>query len=147
MAKLSDLAGECQYGLRYTSPTGQGVRQPDQWGDGRFGASRDEGTRRHKGVDYIATPGQAVVYPTNCATLTRISNPYSDDNRFSGAGVSNPRVELYLWYFAPDAALVGKPAHLGQPIGTAQDLNLRYPGITPHIHVQIITLDLTVLAG
>ena len=38
------------------SPTGQGLRDSDCWGRGRYGAPR--GKRKHRGVDIIAHLGR-----------------------------------------------------------------------------------------
>ncbi|MCE2747167.1 MAG: M23 family metallopeptidase [Burkholderiales bacterium] len=42
-----------------------------------------------------------------------------------------------LFYVDPTKGIVGKTVKQGELIGTAQDLTIKYPGITNHIHFEI----------
>jgi murein DD-endopeptidase MepM/ murein hydrolase activator NlpD len=62
----------------FANPTGRPMREHDAYGEGEFGASRDGGARRHEGVDYDATPGQAVVAPIS-GFVSKIGYAYAGD--------------------------------------------------------------------
>ncbi|GAB6053942.1 hypothetical protein JCM17960_27620 [Magnetospira thiophila] len=47
------------------------IRPQDGMGDGRYGASRDGGKRKHTGVDFVAKPGQDVVSTVD-GTVTKL---------------------------------------------------------------------------
>ncbi len=42
-----------------------------------------------------------------------------------------------LFYLDPLKEIVGRTVKQGELIGTAQDLTIKYPGITNHIHFEI----------
>ena len=45
---------------------------------------------------------------------------------------------IKLWYLMPKAGIVGAEVRVGQEIGTAQDLGIKYPGnMTNHIHERV----------
>jgi peptidoglycan LD-endopeptidase LytH len=52
--------------------------------------------------------------------------------------IDNPalKLEARVLYVDPRVA-VGDTVALGRPIGTAHSLQVRYPGITNHIHLEI----------
>jgi hypothetical protein len=79
------------------------------------------------------------------AEVIRIARPYANDSRFSGLLVGNRHIRLYLFYVAPLKDIVSSQVGMGKVIGTAQDIGLKYPGITPHIHVQVYSMDLEIL--
>lgn len=142
--KFKEDLGDAEHGLRFISPTGQGLRVRDDHGNGHYGAFR--GSRGlHKGNDYLCDPGQEVIMPINKATIERISMPYKNDNRFSGLFIRNPWICLRLFYFEPDVALIGKRVSMGNTIGIAQNIADKYPGMLAHIHVRCVSLDLEVL--
>ena len=65
--------------------------------------------------------------------LVKTAIPYAPFCRPSGTGgYAGYRVTL----FYVEARECG-PVRAGEPIGHAQDLNIKYPGITNHVHVQI----------
>lgn len=142
--KFKEDLGGAAHGLRFISPTGQGLRIRDDHGNGHYGAFR--GSRgQHKGVDYLCDPGQEIVMPTNKAQIERISMPYRDDNRFSGFMIRNQWICLKLFYFEPDITLIGKQVGMGNVIGRAQNIADKYPGMLAHIHVRVVSMDLEVL--
>lgn len=117
---------------KLVSPTGQSPRGEDQWGSGRFLASR--ATRPHLGVDYVSTPGQEVVSPCD-GTFVRVKRPYAGEH-LSGLLIrSNDGLSVTLFYVRPDEGL--KEVHKGQRVGLAQSLSYKYPGITEHVHMEV----------
>jgi len=131
--------------LSMISPTGQRVRESDKWGSGRYRASR--GKKVHHGCDYICEPGQEVVSPIN-GLIVRLKIPYSETVSgvfFSGVLIQAKNCVITLFYFEPYKDLIKGKVSLGQPIGIAQDISLKYPGITPHIHLQIDSINPEIL--
>jgi len=113
------------------------VRGVDDWGSGGFGASR--GNRPHLGLDLVVLPGEPVYAPIDMQ-ITRISNPYTNSVYTGIAFRSATDSTIFdgrLWYFTPEPGLVGSSVRKGEVIGMAQDLGLKYPGITNHVHFQL----------
>jgi peptidoglycan LD-endopeptidase LytH len=121
----------------FSNPTHGAMRGVDAFGSGRFGAIRDAGKRRHHGVDYVATPGAAVVAPLS-GKVTRIGFAYSGPEGLQYVEIVNPETHLTarVLYLAPTVA-EGDLVSAGDAIGIAQDLTGRYPGITNHVHVEM----------
>jgi len=123
----------------WVNPTGGCVRACDSFGCGGFGASRDGGSRRHMGTDFLATAGQDVLAPTS-GTLTRaVNRVYASDPRYTGFVLSGTSgFTMKGFYVATDPSLIGTHVTAGDVLGTAQDLGLKYPGISNHVHLQIM---------
>lgn len=121
----------------YVNPTGGGIRN-DNRGLGHHGAPR--GNRTHDGVDLVATKGQDILMPVD-GIMIRESLPYSDDLKWRGAHIYNPRIEVKMWYFLPDLELIGKELKAGSIIGVAQNIGEKYEGVTPHLHLRIVKID------
>lgn len=121
----------------YVNPTGGEIRN-DKKGLGHHGAPR--GSRTHDGVDLVARKGQDILMPVD-GIMIRESLPYSDDLKWRGAHIYNPRIEIKLWYFLPDKELIGMQLKAGSIIGTAQDIGEKYELVTPHIHLRICKID------
>jgi len=116
-------------------PTGLGLRGTDTWGSGAFLASR--GGRYHWGADFIATPGATVSMPCN-GVVTRISRPYADDPQYGGYLIRTDwGAVVRLFYIDASPDLAGRYLVTGAPLGGAQSLQGRYPGITDHVHVEV----------
>uniref|UniRef100_A0AAY4ESH4 Leukocyte cell-derived chemotaxin-2 n=1 Tax=Denticeps clupeoides TaxID=299321 RepID=A0AAY4ESH4_9TELE len=110
------------------------IRGCDSQGCGNFGAKR--GSRTHKGVDIICDIGTTVTAPFD-VELKGQALPYSSGKQAINNGI---RLEgqglcFKLFYIKPDKfrGTVKK----GQKIGTMLDIKSVYPGITPHVHVQM----------
>lgn len=119
------------------SPTGKGTRGLDKYGSGAYGAGR--GNRIHRGADYICVPGQDVVSPVS-GTVIRAARPYRGDD-YSGLLIRSPDIEIKLFYLKPLSRIIGANVKAGEKIGVAQDISKKYPGMTPHIHLQIDSID------
>jgi murein DD-endopeptidase MepM/ murein hydrolase activator NlpD len=108
-------------------------RTSDQYGYGHFGAPR--GTRTHNGQDYKCPAGCAVLSPCS-GEVTKLGYPYADDLSFRYVQITKNGRDHRIFYVFPWVA-VGEEIEEGREIGSAQDLEKRYPGITPHIHYEI----------
>lgn len=120
------------------NPTAKAPRAHDAYGDGRFGASRDGGSRAHAGVDYMASAGQAVVAPIS-GFVAKIGYVYPGDLTLRYVEIDNPALKLSarVFYVAPGVR-PGEAVAIGRPIGTAQTLQDKYPGgITDHVHLEL----------
>lgn len=133
----ADLDGDGR--ADFANPTGLAPRDHDAYGEGRFGARRDGGSRRHEGVDYVAHPGQVVAAPIS-GYVTKIGNAYSSDTRLKYVEITNPalRVAARVFYINPKVE-EGDTVAIGHPVGTARSLQRKYPGgMTDHVHLEII---------
>lgn len=132
--------------LKVCSPTASAaVRSIDAFGAGHFGAPRS--SRTHAGVDYATKVGQDVYSPI-AGKIIRKSYPYSSDLRFEGVVIKGEgalaHVEVKLWYFKPLDSKVGARVLKGEKIGVAQNLNIKYKGITNHVHMNLYVNGKTV---
>ena len=117
------------------NPTGGTIRN-DKLGKGYYHASRTTGI--HKGVDLTipGNPGQSLVAPIT-GRFDRVSYPYGDDLRWKGGIFANEDIAIWLFYFEPDQNLFREEVSMGQVIGITQDISIKYPGMIPHIHMQV----------
>ena len=123
----------------FCSPTGSNnIRKSDQFGDGYFGASR--GARVHKGVDFNIEANSTVYSPV-FGKVVRTAAPYKSDDRFKGLVIEGlgryAGYQIKIFYVDPQKEIVGRTVKQGETIGTAQDLTVKYPGITNHVHFEI----------
>ncbi|HET7792151.1 MAG TPA: hypothetical protein VFL64_02095, partial [Rhizobacter sp.] len=115
----------------------QRSRTHDKFGSGQYGARRDGGTRTHRGLDVVTTPREAVFSPID-GTVVREARPYPGDRLMRGLVIhgrgewTGYRVKIFY-----AEGLVCGDVQAGQPIALAQDLSLKYPGITNHIHLEL----------
>ena len=123
---------------RVISPTGAGVRGLDKHGEGKYGAGR--GNRLHRGADYICTPGQDIVSPIK-GVVVREARPYASTEFYSGLLIRGMDIEIKMFYLVPDTTILGMPVEIGTVIGIAQDISERYSGMTPHIHLEIVSIN------
>jgi murein DD-endopeptidase MepM/ murein hydrolase activator NlpD len=123
----------------FANPTGREPRVHDAYGDGEFGARRDDGNRRHEGVDYTARAGQAVEAPIS-GYVTKIGYAYAGDPNLKFVEITNPALNYAarVFYVTPRVQ-VGDTVAIGQPIGAAHSLQRKYPGgMTDHVHLEIL---------
>ena len=131
------------------SPTGRDVRSSDKWGFGKYGSPRYKTVSgkfikyTHNGADYICIPGQGVVSPI-AGKVVRIALPYARQT-FSGLVIKGHRIKIKMFYLKPLENIVSKYVKQGDLIGHAQDISEIYHGITPHIHLQIDSIDPEIL--
>lgn len=128
--------------MYFMNPTGKKIRH-DARGAGHYGARRTKIVAgktvvyRHDGTDYEAEPGQVVIAPFT-GIIEREARPYAG---YSGLVLAGTRARAKLFYVKPDPELMGKSVKLGHRLGLAQDISKKYPGMTPHVHFRITSLD------
>jgi murein DD-endopeptidase MepM/ murein hydrolase activator NlpD len=120
----------------FANPTGRAAREHDGWGSGHFGDSRDGGGRRHEGVDYIGVVGQKVVAPIS-GYVTKIGYAY-DNATLRYIEITNPALNFVARaHYVEPSVEVGDVVAMGAAIGTLADLQVRYRGITDHVHLEL----------
>jgi hypothetical protein len=109
-------------------------RAVDPRGSGQFGALRDHGKRRHQGLDIKANPGEMILSPID-GDVVREAVPYPP---FTGLLIRGSGeydgYDVKLFYVT---GLACGPCMAGTPVGYAEDLNKKYPGITNHVHMEV----------
>ena len=122
----------------FANPTGGAPRGHDEFGDGQFGARRDGGAREHEGVDYVAAAGQDVAAPIS-GYVTKIGYAYAGSSDLKFVEISNPALGYVAraFYVTPGVE-VGQTVRLGEIIGRDQNLQKHYPGITNHVHLEVM---------
>lgn len=123
------------------SPTGRKVRKADKWGEGEYGVKR--GNKIHQGSDYICKPDQDVVAPIE-GVVIRKARPYRK-GPYSGLLIQGKHMAIKMFYVKPLRGIVKSHVYQGDKIGQAQDISLKYPGMIPHIHVRIDSVDPEIL--
>lgn len=122
----------------FANPTGAAPRGHDDFGDGQFGARRDGGSRNHEGVDYTAVAGQNVRAPIS-GYVTKIGFAYAGSTDLKFVEITNPALGYVAraFYISPGVE-VGDTVRLGQAIGKVESLQGHYPGITDHVHLEVM---------
>lgn len=110
-------------------------RGSDKWGSGEFGASR--GGRTHNGIDYRCPPGAQILCPVD-GVVTKLGYPYGNDLSFRYVEVTDFEKRKHRIFYVTPVVLEGWHVAKDDVIGTAQDLEGRYSGITPHVHYEIL---------
>lgn len=115
----------------------QKSRISDAWGSGQFGAQRNKGERTHNGLDIVVKSGDKIYAPFR-GTIIREAVPYKNDKSYRGIVVKGlgewAGFEIKIFY---TEGLLSGEVKKGDVIGTAQDLTIKYPKITNHIHVEV----------
>lgn len=110
------------------------LRECDAKGCGYFGAPR--GDRQHNGVDLAGRVKGRVFSPVS-GRVTKVGYAYSDDLSFRYVQITSGGYDFRVFYVAPFVGLHTEVLY-GDLIGTRQALGRRYPGITEHVHFEII---------
>ena len=117
------------------------IRGLDNWGAGHFGASRDSGKRKHKGVDYVNHFGEAVEAFEN-GVVSKIGRPYSPKSakkrHFRYVEITCANGNRHRYHYVDALVQVGQEIKRGDILGAAQDLAVVYPGIVQHFHFELI---------
>lgn len=117
------------------------------YGCGHFGASRDDGKRRHMGQDYLGSPGQLVFSPIS-GRIVSVGPAYASGKfpelkmvKISSGGA----LTINLMYVEPFSYIVpGYVVKAGEEVGTLQSLQKRYPGIPNHLHLEVLVFGVHV---
>lgn len=128
--------------MKLANPTGHGPRDTDKYGSGLFDAPRDGGTRRHRGLDILSVPGQLVSSPIY-GTIIREKRPYGDGSACDRGVLIEGRGEhkglaVTLFYVRVGDGMMGRDVGSNEVIGIACSLDGKYPGISSHVHLEVV---------
>jgi murein DD-endopeptidase MepM/ murein hydrolase activator NlpD len=114
------------------------VRKWDTHGNGAWQAAR--GKRLHNGIDYACMPDSEVLAVTS-GTVTKLGFPYSLDDpkkkHLRYVQITDPADFAVRYFYVLPTVTVGDEILEGTPIGLSQSLDSVYPGITPHVHLEV----------
>lgn len=111
-----------------------GIRSDSQ-GDGHFGSPR--GGRTHRGIDFDIPPGCELFAPVS-GEVNKIGYAYGDDLRWRYIQIRDEQdLNWRIFYVKPDVSVGDNVMKDVDPIGVSDDISSRYPGMTPHIHLEI----------
>jgi hypothetical protein len=113
----------------------QRSRVSDEHGSGQFGASR--GKRSHDGLDILAPPKEMIFSPVE-GKIIREAWPYKNDASLRSIVIEGRGAWIgyeFKIFYAEGIVCGGVVA--GQHIGYAQDLTLKYEGISNHVHLEV----------
>lgn len=86
------------------------------------------------GLDIVAEPGEQILCPCD-GVIYREAIPYRNDSILRGVAMRGPPgFEIKIFYV--EGFVLGSVS-AGQPIGYAQNLKVKYPGITNHVHLEV----------
>ncbi len=108
----------------------------DGYGSGCFGASRDGGQRLHNGIDYECAAG-SFIFPVEPGRVTKLGYPYGDDLTFRYVEVTDVTGYHWRYFYVDPAVVLGDYITESTMLGRLQALEGRYPGITPHCHLEV----------
>jgi len=119
------------------------TRKTDRWGSGAYGAPR--GGHTHHGVDFDVKKG-SVVCATRAGRVSKIGYPYPPSNPEKGhyryVEILSGEYRFRYFYIHPIVEM-HQTVGIDQPIGVAQGLTKVYPGITDHVHLEIMDMGRT----
>lgn len=140
--------------MEVISPTKTNIiRTKDGYGVGYFLSPRAisnkdgkrVGTRYHGGVDFVTTPGEPIYAPVS-GTVLRVSNAYKKNSNGLKAIVmiTDFGHTVKILYTSPNRTIkIGRKIKVGQIIGVAQDLSVKFKkkgkkAMINHVHLTII---------
>lgn len=129
---ITNLAHADEGTPNYVRPA-EFIRGVDAHGCGDYPCPR--GDRVHNAIDYAITPGDPVRAPIS-GRIKRFGRPYFDDTRYTLVVIEGEDALLLKVFYITPSVQVGDFVRAGEIVGTAQDISLRYPGITPHLHCE-----------
>lgn len=121
-------------------PTALGPRGRDRHGSGAFGAPR--GTRTHNGLDWETQPYGPVCAPM-AGKIVREARAYTMPKGEINTGLEIEGtgewegLRLKMFYVSCRWELMGQLVVPRRPIAMALPMRDVYPGITPHVHLQL----------
>jgi len=114
------------------------TRGTDTHGSGKWMAPR--GSRKHKGVDFACYP-DTEIYSGSAGQVTKLGYPYADKLQYRYVEVTTPQGIKYRYFYVKPSVEVGNKVDKGTLLGLAQDLTDTYPGITNHVHFEVMDLE------
>jgi murein DD-endopeptidase MepM/ murein hydrolase activator NlpD len=122
------------------------LRGSDDWGDGSFLAPR--GDKSHKGVDFVARPGDELLSPVS-GRVSKLGYPYpfvSNGFNYRYVQITDYKGNRHRFFYVEPVPATGLHIKKGDLIGIAQNISEKFthPKRRPmknHIHYEIIGSD------
>jgi len=114
------------------------IRKQDNHGAGHYHAPR--GKRLHNGIDLACYP-ESIILSDIDGYVSKIGYPYPPGGKkgeYRYIEIISSEGARYRYFYVRPVVQVGNEIMEGNMIGLSQDLSKIYPGITHHIHVEII---------
>jgi murein DD-endopeptidase MepM/ murein hydrolase activator NlpD len=113
------------------------LRGRDGYGSGAYGAPR--GDRTHRGIDFKAPAGAAILSPVS-GEVSKLGYPYSDDFSYRYVEVTTRSGLKHRLFYVDPMVKVGDKIAVGQPLGLAQHIAARYDEhlMNNHIHYEVM---------
>jgi len=73
-----------------------------------------------------------------CGKVTKIGYPYGDDLSFRYVEVTDNQGCRARYFYVEPAVSQGQEVSVGDALGFSQALGGRYPGITEHVHFELL---------
>lgn len=106
----------------------------DEHGSGAYKASR--GNHTHNGVDFAVAPSSQILSPVE-GIVTKLGYAYEDDLSFRYVQITDQFKNDWRLFYVSPLVSVGDLVANEMIVGRSQTLLKRYPGITPHMHLEI----------
>lgn len=112
------------------------LRGSDATGNGWYGASRSNGTRKHHGTDYCAEPNEPIYACVD--GVVRVGYPYIASTQMKLVEISNFMYRVKIMYVEP-IVKTGQRVKAGQLIGYAQDVSAYHHlgQMKNHVHIGV----------
>ncbi len=112
------------------------LRGAEPTGNGWYGANRSGG-KKHKGLDIVADPGQAIYSPIK-GKVVRVGQVYSFTRAFKLLVIENDIYQVKIMYLNPIGLEKGSWIQVGDLIGWNQDIANYWGGkMINHIHFEV----------
>jgi len=115
------------------------IRGTDKWGSGFYGAPR--GNHVHHGIDLACQAGSIILSPHH-GVVTKIGYPYDPNDPEKGhlryVQITEFGKFLCRYFYVHPLVKIGDKIAPGDQIGVSQGLLDIYPGITDHIHYEVM---------
>lgn len=119
------------------------IRGTDDYGSGHYGASR--GDHAHNGVDLRFVRGETAICFED-GKHTKLGKPYYSEehpekNHYRYVEVTVADGNRHRYFYCNSLPAIDDIVEKGDIIGWVQGIEESYPGITPHIHFEIMKPD------
>lgn len=110
----------------------------DPAGDGNYGAPRNNGSRPHRGIDFVCVPGAFILSPVN-GVVTKHGWPYQANDHYKYIQITDENMMDHRLFYVEPMREVDSVVLAGEVVGCAQDISLRYSnqGMMPHVHYEV----------
>lgn len=91
---------------------------------------------KHNGVDYECAPG-SVICAVSPGKVTKLGYPYANSD-YRYVQVTDADGNHCRYFYVLPSVELDQIINEGDGLGTLQNIGLRYPGITSHVHFEVV---------